>query len=165
MARRRKKLGEILVGWNVIAEKALADAVEYAQQNGKRIGEALIELELPEDRCATFPLWIWETIYTGHYVAFTRAALDDWYRELRSAVPDRDVWPLPQPWRTQLESSWELMLDRSVDQRCWYRDGELPDEGDDLHILMRDASEEVAALTQELLARDTVDVTLFTAAS
>ena len=53
LARRRKKLGEILVGWNVIAANALADAVEYAQQNGKRIGEALIELELASEEYVT----------------------------------------------------------------------------------------------------------------
>ncbi|MBU0640255.1 MAG: Flp pilus assembly complex ATPase component TadA [Planctomycetes bacterium] len=53
MARRRKKLGEILVGWNVIAPNALGDAIEYASQNGKRIGEALIELELATEEDVT----------------------------------------------------------------------------------------------------------------
>ena len=53
VARRRKKLGEILVGWNVIAPNALADAVEYAQQNSKRIGEALIELGLASEEDVT----------------------------------------------------------------------------------------------------------------
>ena len=46
MARRRKKLGEILVGWNLVAPNDLADALAYASQNGKRIGEALVELEM-----------------------------------------------------------------------------------------------------------------------
>ncbi|MGD8454168.1 MAG: ATPase, T2SS/T4P/T4SS family [Phycisphaerae bacterium] len=46
MARRRKKLGEILVGWNVINPQALADALAYAGEHGRRIGEALVELEL-----------------------------------------------------------------------------------------------------------------------
>ncbi len=49
MARRRKKLGEILVGWNVITPEALQDALAYATQHGKRIGEALIELELAKE--------------------------------------------------------------------------------------------------------------------
>jgi hypothetical protein len=124
--------------------------------------QALIELELPEDRCATFPLWMWETIYTRHYIALTREELDNWYRELHSAVPNREVWPLPEPWRSRLESSWERMFDLSVDPRCWYRDDELPDEGSELYALMRDASDEMAGLTQELLASDTMNVTLFT---
>ncbi len=46
MARRRKKLGEILLSWNLVAPNALNDALAYAKQQGKRIGEALIELEL-----------------------------------------------------------------------------------------------------------------------
>lgn len=46
MARRRKKLGEILVGWNVVTPEALADGIAYAAQHSKRIGEALVELEL-----------------------------------------------------------------------------------------------------------------------
>jgi type IV pilus assembly protein PilB len=53
MARRRKKLGEILAGWNIISPNAVADAVAYAQQNGKRIGEALIELELAGEEDVT----------------------------------------------------------------------------------------------------------------
>ena len=44
MARRRKKLGEILASWNVLTPNALADAIAYASEHGKRIGEALVEL-------------------------------------------------------------------------------------------------------------------------
>ncbi len=47
MARKqRKKLGEILLSWGVVDDNALAQALEYGMQNGKRIGEALVELEL-----------------------------------------------------------------------------------------------------------------------
>ncbi len=46
MAKRRKKLGEILVGWGVIDASALADALHFAEEQGKRVGEALVELEL-----------------------------------------------------------------------------------------------------------------------
>lgn len=49
MAQRRKKLGEILVGWNVLTPNALADALKYASQHGKRIGDALVELELASE--------------------------------------------------------------------------------------------------------------------
>ena len=49
MARRRKKLGEILASWNVLTPNALADAIAYASEHGKRIGEALVELELVSD--------------------------------------------------------------------------------------------------------------------
>lgn len=46
MARKRKKLGEILVDNRVITARTLKDTLEYAEQHGKRIGEALVELEL-----------------------------------------------------------------------------------------------------------------------
>ena len=53
MARRRKKLGEILASWNVVSPNALADALAYASEHGKRIGEALVELELATEEDVT----------------------------------------------------------------------------------------------------------------
>jgi type IV pilus assembly protein PilB len=53
MARRRKKLGEILVSWSVLTPEQLADAIAYASQQGKRIGEALVEQELASDEDVT----------------------------------------------------------------------------------------------------------------
>ncbi len=49
MARRRKKLGEILVGWNLVTPEALTEAIAYAAKHGKRVGEALVELELASE--------------------------------------------------------------------------------------------------------------------
>ena len=46
MARRQKKLGEILVRWGLLPANSLQDALEYAANHGKRVGEALVELEL-----------------------------------------------------------------------------------------------------------------------
>ncbi len=46
MARKQKKLGEILSRWGVVSANGLADALDYAANHGKRIGEALVELEL-----------------------------------------------------------------------------------------------------------------------
>jgi type IV pilus assembly protein PilB len=53
MARRRKRLGEILVGWNVVTPEALKDALTYAAEHGKRIGEALTQLELVSEEDVT----------------------------------------------------------------------------------------------------------------
>ena len=49
MARRRKQLGEILLEWNAITEEGLKEAREYASEHGKRLGEAVIELELADE--------------------------------------------------------------------------------------------------------------------
>jgi type IV pilus assembly protein PilB len=46
MAKRRRKLGEILVEWGLVKASALEDALKHAKEHGKRIGEALVELEL-----------------------------------------------------------------------------------------------------------------------
>ena len=37
---------KILVGWGTVTREALGDALKYATENRRRIGEALIELEL-----------------------------------------------------------------------------------------------------------------------
>ncbi len=53
MARRRKKIGEILVGWNIITKAALKEAIAYASEHGQRVGEALVELELADEEDVT----------------------------------------------------------------------------------------------------------------
>jgi type IV pilus assembly protein PilB len=53
MARRRKKLGEILVSWDVVSPEALKEAIAYASEHGKRVGEALVELELAKEEDVT----------------------------------------------------------------------------------------------------------------
>ncbi len=49
MARRRKRIGEILADWNVVTPEALKDAIAYASEHGKRVGEALVQLELASE--------------------------------------------------------------------------------------------------------------------
>ena len=49
MAKKRKKLGELLVDWGIVNANALADALSYAKEHGKRIGEALVEMELCDE--------------------------------------------------------------------------------------------------------------------
>jgi len=43
MARSRKKLGDILVGWGVLDQGQVAQAVKVAKSNKKRLGETLVE--------------------------------------------------------------------------------------------------------------------------
>ncbi len=50
---KRNKLGEILLEWKAISPNDLADALTYAQENGKRIGEALIEMERTDEETVT----------------------------------------------------------------------------------------------------------------
>ena len=43
MARSRKKLGDILVGWGVLDKEKLAQAIKAAKATGRRLGETLVE--------------------------------------------------------------------------------------------------------------------------
>ncbi|MBL0871286.1 MAG: Flp pilus assembly complex ATPase component TadA [Phycisphaerales bacterium] len=53
MARSRKKLGEILVGWGVISPPQLETALSKAKSSGKRLGDALIEMSLASEEQVT----------------------------------------------------------------------------------------------------------------
>jgi GSPII_E N-terminal domain. len=46
MARSRKKLGQILVGWGVLNAAQAEKATEEARKAGKRIGQAVVDLGL-----------------------------------------------------------------------------------------------------------------------
>jgi type IV pilus assembly protein PilB len=48
-AKKRKRIGEILVEWGVVSEAGVDDALEYAQHEHCRIGEAFIALGLAEE--------------------------------------------------------------------------------------------------------------------
>src|SRR5690606_11900816 len=43
MARKRKKIGEILLEWKVVTAEQVDQAKQIADRTGKRIGEALVE--------------------------------------------------------------------------------------------------------------------------
>jgi type IV pilus assembly protein PilB len=46
MARQQKKLGEILVDWNIISKKEVDKALEHGKTKHLRIGEAIVDLKL-----------------------------------------------------------------------------------------------------------------------
>jgi type IV pilus assembly protein PilB len=47
--KKRRRLGEILVDWGVCTPAATNEAIEHAQQEGLKIGEALVALELASE--------------------------------------------------------------------------------------------------------------------
>jgi len=53
MARKRKKLGDILIGWGALNRKQLEQAVEHAAGSHHRLGETLIEMGLVEEEQVT----------------------------------------------------------------------------------------------------------------
>ncbi|MCP4710784.1 MAG: Flp pilus assembly complex ATPase component, partial [Planctomycetes bacterium] len=53
MAKKRKKLGDILIGWGLIDEKKLQTAVIQADSNHLRLGETLVDMGLVEEEQVT----------------------------------------------------------------------------------------------------------------
>jgi type IV pilus assembly protein PilB len=53
MARKRKKLGDVLLSWGVLDEKRLKEAMQHADANHRRLGEALVEMGLVEEEQVT----------------------------------------------------------------------------------------------------------------
>lgn len=125
------------------------------------IDQASIELELPEERYITFPLWMWETIYTGEYLAASHEELNGWHQE-SLGMSAADARPLPEPRQARLEVSWEQIFDPAWRPRFWYRDQAPPDDGSQLSRLMREASASPVGLTEELRLSDVVRVSEFT---
>jgi hypothetical protein len=81
--------------------------------------EVRLEIEPAISLADTFPVWAWNQVYTRQYLAKTRAEAERWEARRWQAVPDEDLWPLPDPWRAELESSWERLFDSTFPQTCW----------------------------------------------
>lgn len=58
MARRKKRIGEILKEWAVITDAGIEEAIKHASSEGLRIGEALIALGLVDEEDVTKALAI-----------------------------------------------------------------------------------------------------------
>ena len=98
---------------------------------------------------------MWETIHSGIYLAASRGELETWHREVEAELAGRD----------ELEASWQRLFDPTVRPRFWYRREEPPTDDSPLSTLMREASDELVGLTQELRLGDTRDVTRFVGAA
>ncbi len=82
--------------------------------------EPQVRIELEAPQAVSFPIWAWNHVYCGQYLCFTGREHQDWNRRLRRAVRDEDLWPYPEPWKTELERSWELLFDPRLPARKPY---------------------------------------------
>ncbi|MBS3734417.1 MAG: Flp pilus assembly complex ATPase component TadA [Phycisphaerae bacterium] len=53
MARKRRRLGEILVDWGVVTPSGVEEALQHAQAEGMRIGEAMVALGVADEEDVT----------------------------------------------------------------------------------------------------------------
>jgi len=72
MARRRKKLGDILVSWGLVKQEDVDKAEEFAKKNRRRLGETLVELQLATEEDVTKAL---ATQFDMEYVDLDKNAI------------------------------------------------------------------------------------------
>jgi len=72
MAKKRKRLGEILVEWGVVTPSGVEEALQHAETEQMRIGEALVALGLADEEDVTKAL---ATQYDMEYVDLERQVL------------------------------------------------------------------------------------------
>ena len=82
MVKKRRRLGEILMEWGVVTESMVQEALAHAQEEGIRIGEALVALGLADEEDVTKAL---ATQYDMEYVDLERQVL---VPDLLSEVPE-----------------------------------------------------------------------------
>ncbi len=82
MAKKRRRLGEILQEWGVVTEGMVEEALAHAQEEGIRIGEALVALGLADEEDVTKAL---ATQYDMEYMDLERQVL---VPDLLSEVPE-----------------------------------------------------------------------------
>jgi len=85
MVKKRRRLGEILVEWGVVTASGVEEALQHAQKEGIRIGEALVALGLVDEEDVTKAL---ATQYDMEYVDLERQMV---VPALLSEIPDEII--------------------------------------------------------------------------
>ena len=82
-------------------------------------GQPQVRIELDVNGVLVFPSWAWDVVYCGNFLSFTQSEQETWNAAMRRAVPDEDLWPLPEPWRAELEASWLRLFDPQLPSDGW----------------------------------------------
>ena len=82
-------------------------------------GQPQVRIELDVNGVLAFPGWAWDVVHCGHFLSFTQREQETWSAAMRRAVPDEDLWPLPEPWRGELEASWLRLFDPQLPSHGW----------------------------------------------
>ncbi len=72
MARKKRRLGEILIDWGVVTEAGVEEAFQHATEEGMRIGEALVTIGLADEEDIAKAL---ASQYDMEYIDLDRNAL------------------------------------------------------------------------------------------
>lgn len=82
-----------------------------------------LELEVNTGHFFIMPSWAWDRVYAQDYLAKTWAEWRNWHLRLRLAVADEDLWPLPEPWHTELVQSWHRLFHPDLPPKPIFRYG------------------------------------------
>jgi hypothetical protein len=83
------------------------------------VGQPQVRIELEINPAFIIPSWAWDVIYSGRFLAFMKREQEAWETAMRQAVADEDIWPLPEPWRGEIEASWRRLFDPELPAHGW----------------------------------------------
>lgn len=70
-----------------------------------------LELELDPAEVLLSDFDAWHAILNRGYLGLSETEDEAWYRRFEAAVPNRSAWPLPEPWYSDILTSWERIFD------------------------------------------------------
>ena len=70
-----------------------------------------LELELDPAEVLLSDFDAWHAVLNRGYLGFSEAEDDAWYGRFEAAVPNRWTWPPPEPWYSDILTSWERIFD------------------------------------------------------
>jgi hypothetical protein len=103
--------------WWCYCEKPDLRWLRHRRPRGSR--EVRMELEAADSTFLTFSRWAWDIVYGCNYLSAAQLEHDTWMGRMRTAVPDEDLYPLPEPWQSELEATWLRLFDPSMPPRSW----------------------------------------------
>lgn len=58
-------------------------------------------------------------MFCEDYLAAEQAEYEDWWKKAWESLPNEDIWPLPEPWHSQLEATWQRLFDSLLPRLSW----------------------------------------------
>jgi hypothetical protein len=70
-----------------------------------------LQMEFDQSEVAIFPLWAWNVVFEGGFLAQSRLEFEDWEKRLTSCVPQwQELQGLPEAWETEKVASWDCLF-------------------------------------------------------
>ncbi len=78
-----------------------------------------IELDAEKISFLTFRSWAWNRVFCQDYLALTKEEYECWCAGLPEPFRRGEEWPPPEPWRSELELSWNRLFDPNLPSHDW----------------------------------------------